>query len=196
MFDSFESNKKIIELLLPIAANSEPDEISRGKRRYTFSKKGQRVVYLLTDGDFFVKVREGNKIMSIVSAPLVTGFISYKDDKPLYLERVDYGKIKHVSYELFWQYVKEYDMLDDTMAVLASQYSDLMHHISLKRDTSGSEVRALIARWQTIPEHLKRRFSAMYLIENSSYLSKSSISRVLKDMREEGKLALDRGKFG
>lgn len=196
MFDSYESNKKLIELLMPIAVNSEPDEISRGKRRYTFSKKGQRVVYLLTDGDFFIKVREGNKIMSIVSAPLLTGFTPYREDMPLYLERVDYGKIKHVSYDVFWQCVKEHGMLDDAMAILALEYTNLMQHISLNRDTSASEVRALIERWQTIPEHLKRRFSVMYLIENSSYLSKSSISRVLKDMREEGTLALDRGKFG
>ncbi len=196
MFDSFESNKKIIELLLPVAHNSEPDEISRGKRRYTFLKKGQRVVYLLTEGDFFVKVREGNKIMSIVSAPLVTGFTPYQEDIPLYLERVDYGKIKHVNYEVFWQCVKDHGVFDDAMTVMASQYTDLMQHISLNRYTSVSEVRALIQRWQEIPEHLKRRFSVMYLIENSSYLSKSSISRVLKDMREKGVIELEKGKFG
>ena len=196
MFDSFESNKKLIELLLPLSVNAEPDEISRGKRRYTFLKKGQRVVYLLTDGDFFMKVREGNKILSIVSAPLVTGFTPYQDDIPLYLERVDYGKIKYISYEFFWQCVKEHGMFDDAMTVMASQYTNLMQYISLNRVTSASEVNALIERWQEMPEHLKRRFSVMYLIENSSYLSKSSISRVLKDMREKGKIVLDRGKFG
>lgn len=196
MFDSFESNKKLIELLLPQAVNSEPDEISRGKRRYTFLKKGQRVVYLLTDGDFFMKVREGNKIISIVSAPLVTGFTPYQDDIPLYLERVDYGKIKYISYEVFWQCVKEHGMFDDAMTVMASQYTNLMQFISLNRETSAGEVSALIQRWQEMPVHLKRRFSVMYLIENSSYLSKSSISRVLKDMREKGKIVLDRGKFG
>lgn len=195
MFSVLESNEQIINLLLPYAENSEPDEISRGKRRYKFCKKEQRVVYLLLEGDFCLKVKGGNKILSIVSAPCVIGFMPALEEIPLYLERVDYGKIKHVDYDFFWKSVKDKKIFEDVMKVMSGQYTDLMSHISMNKCTSADEVRSLVHRWQQIPEHLKKRFSVMYLIENSSDLSKSSISRVLKEMKENGEISLDRGRF-
>ncbi|KAB8311948.1 transcriptional regulator [Erwinia endophytica] len=195
MSSFLETNEKIINLLLPYAEKSEPDEISRGKRRYKFCKKEQRVVYLLLEGDYCLKVKEGNKILAIVSAPCVIGFMPTIEDIPLYLERVDYGKISHIDYDFFWRFVKDKNIIDDVMEVMSYQYTDLMSYISMNKCTSADEVRSLVHRWQKIPEHLKKRFSVMYLIENSSDLSKSSISRVLKEMKENSEISLDRGRF-
>lgn len=152
-------------------------------------------MYLLLEGDYCLKVKEGNKILAIVSAPCVIGFMPTIEDIPLYLERVDYGKISHIDYDFFWRFVKDKNIIDDVMEVMSYQYTDLMSYISMNKCTSADEVRSLVHRWQKIPEHLKKRFSVMYLIENSSDLSKSSISRVLKEMKENSEISLDRGRF-
>lgn len=195
MFSVLESSEKLIEIITPYAENSVPDEISRGKRRYGFYKNKSRVVYLLLEGDFCLKTKESNKIINIVSAPYIIGFIPSSQEVPLYLERVDYGKIKHVDYDLFWELVNENKMLEDAMNALSAQYSDMMLMLSLNKSTSSREVRSLVQRWQQIPPHLQKRFSVMYLVENSSDLSKSSISRVLKEMKENGEISLEKGRF-
>lgn len=198
MCSVIKSCEQLIDLIAPCAENSEPDEISRGKRRYKFCKNESRVVYLLQEGDFCLKIKGNNKILSIISAPYVMGFIPSSQEVPLYLERVDYGKIKHVDYELFWKLVNEKNMFAEVMNMLSAQYTDLMEIVSLNKSTSSEEVRSLVQRWQQIPPHLHKRFSVMYLIENSSDLSKSSISRVLKEMKEmkeRGEISLDRGRF-
>ncbi|WP_261642337.1 helix-turn-helix domain-containing protein [Erwinia mallotivora] len=195
MFSALKSSELIINSILSDAENSEPDEISRGKRRYKFYKNDSRVVYLLLEGDFCLKTKGNNKILSILSAPYIIGFIPSSQEVPLYLERVDYGKIKHIDYDSFWKFVNEKKMVDEVMNIMSAQYTDLMNVISLNKSTSSEEVRALVQRWQKIPQHLQKRFSVMYLIENSSDLSKSSISRVLKEMKESGEISLDRGRF-
>ncbi|MCX2194500.1 helix-turn-helix domain-containing protein [Pantoea agglomerans] len=70
-----------------------------------------------------------------------------------------------------------------------------MNYIQLPKSNSYDEVLSLIERWKKLPTHLKKRFSALYLIENSSHLSKSSICRVLKELKEKGELVLINGKF-
>jgi hypothetical protein len=117
------------------------------------------------------------------------------DAPPLYLERVDYGKVSYVDYDFFWKTVLEKDLLSDVMTIMSGQYSDLMDYIMLSKSNSYDQVISLIERWQKIPPHLKKRFSALYLIEHSSYLSKSSISRVLKELKDSGELTLERGRF-
>ncbi|MCX8958748.1 transcriptional regulator [Erwinia psidii] len=195
MFSVIKSSEQLIDLIAPYAENSEPDEISRGKRRYKFYKNGTRVVYLLLEGDFCLKIKGNNKILNILSAPYIIGFIPSSQEVPLYLERVDYGKVKHIDYDTFWRLVNENNMIDEAMNVISAQYADVVEMISLNKSTSSEEVRSLVRRWQQIPPHLQKRFSVMYLIENSSDLSKSSISRVLKEMKESGEISLDRGRF-
>jgi len=79
--------------------------------------------------------------------------------------------------------------------IMSEQYSDMMDYIMLGKSNSYDQVISLIERWQRLPPHLKKRFSALFLIEHSSYLSKSSISRVLKELKDSGGLMLEKGRF-
>lgn len=190
-----ENHERIIDRLGQYTQVANPDEISRGKRRYHFSHEEKRRVFFILEGDFLLKTTGENKMISILSAPCVIGVSPALDAPPLYLERVDYGKVCSIDYDQFWQLTMEQDLFGDVMSVLSGQYSDLMNYIMLSKSNSYDQVISLIERWQQIPPHLKRRFSALYLLEHSSYLSKSSISRVLKELKESGDLTLDRGRF-
>ena len=117
---------RIIDALAGYTHVANPDEISRGKRRYHLTKDNVRRVMFIMDGDFLLKLKGRNKVLNILSSPSVVGVTPAFDESPVYLERIDYGKINYIEY---------------------------------------------------------------------SHLSKSSISRVLKDLKEKGELELINGKF-
>lgn len=190
-----ESHNRITDYFTRYAQLAEPNEISRGKRRYHFSSNGTRRVFFILEGDFLLKLQSENKMLNILSAPFVMGVSPSLDEPPLYLERVDYGKVSYINYDFFWETVLKEGLLSDVMMIMSEQYSDLMDYIMLSKSNSYDQVLSLIERWQKIPPHLKRRFSALHLIEHSSYLSKSSISRVLKELKDSGGLTLERGRF-
>ncbi|MGC0955638.1 transcriptional regulator [Pantoea agglomerans] len=195
MYRVTENHERIIDALAGYTQIASPDEISRGKRRYHLTKDNVRRVMFILDGDFLIKLKSENKVLNILSAPFVVGVTPALDEPPVYLERIDYGKVSFIDYDVFWRLVFEKDLFNDAMSILSGQYSDLMNYIQLTKNNSHDEVISLIGRWEKLPPHLKKRFSALYLIENSSHLSKSSICRVLKELKEKGELTLINGKF-
>ncbi|ADO07914.1 transcriptional regulator [Pantoea sp. Bo_2] len=195
MYRVTENHERIIDALAGYTQVANPDEISRGKRRYHLTKDNVRRVMFILDGDFLLKLKSENKVLNILSAPFVVGVTPALDEPPVYLERIDYGKVSFIDYDVFWRLVFEKDLFNDAMSILSGQYSDLMNYIQLPKNNSHDEVISLIGRWEKLPPHLKKRFSALYLIENSSHLSKSSICRVLKELKEKGELTLVNGKF-
>ncbi|KII71955.1 hypothetical protein RF11_04481 [Thelohanellus kitauei] len=170
MYRVTENHERIIDALAGYTQVANPDEISRGKRRYHLTKDNVRRVMFILDGDFLLKLKSENKVLNILSAPFVVGVTPALDEPPK-------------------------DLFNDAMSILSGQYSDLMNYIQLPKNNSYDEVISLIGRWGKLPPHLKKRFSALYLIENSSHLSKSSICRVLKELKEKGELTLVNGKF-
>ncbi|MFV9671203.1 transcriptional regulator [Pantoea sp. ARC607] len=195
MYRVTENHERVISALAEYAQVANPDEISRGKRRYHLTKDNVRRVMFILDGDFLLKIKGENKVLNILSAPFVVGVTPALDEPPVYLERIDYGKISYIDYDVFWRLIFEKDIFNDAMSILSGQYSDLMSYIQLPKGNSHDEVVSLIGRWKKLPPHLKKRFSALYLIEHSSHLSKSSICRVLKELKEKGELVLINGKF-
>ncbi|MFH7803648.1 transcriptional regulator [Enterobacter cloacae] len=195
MFRVTENHERVIDALTKYTQVANPDEILRGKRRYHFTKANVRRVMFILDGDFLLKIKSENKVLNILSAPFVVGVTPALDEPPIYLERIDYGKISFIDYDVFWRLVFEKGLFNDAMSILSGQHSDLMNYIQLPKNNSHDEVISLIGRWVKLPPHLKKRFSALYLIENSSNLSKSTICRILKKLIEKGDLTLVNGRF-
>ncbi|MDH2069261.1 transcriptional regulator [Pantoea sp. GD03673] len=195
MYRVTKNHERIIDALAGYAQIANPDEISRGKRRYHLTKDNVRRVMFILEGDFLLKLKGGSKVLNILCAPHVVGIAPALDEPPVYLERIDYGKVSFIEYDVLWRLIFERDLFNDAMAILSGKYSDLMNYIQLPKSNSHDEVISLINRWEKLPSHLKKRFSALYLIENSSHLSKSSICRVLKELKEKGELTLVNGKF-
>ncbi|MGU3525033.1 transcriptional regulator [Enterobacteriaceae bacterium C23F] len=195
MYRVIKNQERIISFLIDYAEIANPDAIIRGKRRYNLSDGKCRRVFFITEGDFLLKLKDENKIINILSAPFVVGATPALDAPPLYLEKIDYGKVYRIDYGQFWRLVSDNRLLDDVLSILSGQYSDLMNYIMLSKSNSHDQVISLLERWSKIPSHLKKRFSVLYLLENSSYLSKSSISRVLKELKDKGELILEKGRF-
>lgn len=161
MYRVTENHERIIDALAGFTQIANPDEISRGKRRYHLTKDHVRRVMFILDGDFLLKLKGENKVLNILSAPFVVGVTPALDEPPVYLERVDYGKVSFIDYDVFWRLVFEKDLFNDAMSILSGQYSDLMNYIQLPKSNSYDEVLSLIERWKKLPTHLKKRFSAL-----------------------------------
>ena len=55
------------------------------------------------------------------------------------------------------------------------------------------EVEQNIKYWQSLPERITKGYSLLHLLELSTNLSKSTISRILKDLKDEKGITLVNG---
>jgi hypothetical protein len=189
------NHNRIISTLSCYSNIAEPDEVVRGKRHYFLNKENCQRVFFLTEGDFLLRTLNENKIISIVSAPYVIGATPALEPTPLYLERVDYGVIKSIDYDQFWRVINYNNSHADVMNIIAGHYTDLMNYLMVSRSDAREQVIALLNMWKSLPMRLKDRYSVLYLLSNSSHLSKSTICRILKELKEEGELELENGRF-
>ncbi len=73
----------------------------------TLTMMAHERVFFILEGDFLLKLQPENKMLNILSAPFVMGVSPSLDAPPLYLERVDYGKVSYVDYDFFLETVLE-----------------------------------------------------------------------------------------
>ena len=86
-----------------------------------------------------------------------------------------------------------HQMMGDVLYILSQRFTNMIYFISDNNGDATKEVCNAITRLQNLPDHIKKRFSALSLIGQTTHLSKSSISRVLKKLQDDGVLSLDKG---
>ena len=186
---------RVISSLSEFASVSSADKISRGKQFYEFCDSKKRKVYFITEGDFIVRSKNGNKIITIISAPFVIGAMPSLDSPPVCLEKVDFGRIYSLEYNYFWSLVYHKELHSDVMAILSGYHSDLLNYMQVQNNDAEVHTMNLIRRWSLFPCHIKKRFSLLYFLTNSSFISKSTASRTLKKLKDEGVIDLERGRL-
>lgn len=174
---------------------SSADKISYGKQFYNFCNKSSKKVFFITEGDFIVRSRNGNKIINIISAPFVIGVMPSLESPPIFLEKVDYGRIYGIEYNYFWSLVHHKEMYSDVMSILSGYHSDLLNYIQTQDPDAEIHTLNLIRRWSLFPCHIQKRFSLLYFLTNSSFISKRTVSRALRKLKTEGMIQLDRGRL-
>ena len=171
------------------------DKMSKGKQIFEFSDGVKRKVFFIEEGDFLVRTRKDNKIITIISGPFVIGLIPTANSLPLYLEKIDHGKISAIEYNHFWSLVNYRDLLPDVMAVISGYHTEILSYIEAQNSCTETHTKNMIERWNACPSHIRKRFSLLYFLINSSYLSKSTLCRIMKKLKEAGSLQLERGKL-
>ena len=192
-------SRHVAESYLNIIHNMEPyikparfDRLSRGKQFFDFFTGQERKVYLIKEGDFIIRSKNGNKIINIITGPFVIGAMPALEAPPIFIEKVDYGKIYSIEYNQFWSLVNHQGLFPD---VMSGYHTDLLNCLQSHYANSEVQVTNAISRWSAFPCHIKKRFSVLYFLTNSTFLSKSTASRVLKKLRETGAVQLDKGKL-
>lgn len=195
------SNKIIVNhlnIIRKINDNAEyakADRLSRGKRIYNFSTNDVKRVFLIVEGDFFLRSSDTGKIIKIISAPFVIGAMPSLEPMPVFIEMIDYGKIKSIGYDYFWSLVNHHGLLPDAMTVMSGYHTDLMKFINGQNESNEKHVRSLVERWKYHPCHIKNKVSLLSFITNSTFMSKSTVARILKRMKESGCINLKDGRL-
>lgn len=109
----------IIKKLNDYAKQANIDRLYRGKRIYHFNNNDEERVFLLIEGDFFLRTSKSGKIIKVISAPYVIGAIPSSEPMSLFIEMIDYGKIKQLEYNYFWRLVNYQKLHSDTMKVMS-----------------------------------------------------------------------------
>ncbi len=196
-YQSIDINRcyaRVIKEIMPFCQTATPDEVYKGKRRYDFNKEGEQLVFVIEEGDYFVKRRQDDKVIELITSPSVIGFLpALREDYPIYLERIDYGKISYITLKNCMRIIFSHQMMGDVLYILSQRFTNMIYFISDNNGDATKEVCNAITRLQNLPDHIKKRFSALSLIGQTTHLSKSSISRVLKKLQDDGVLSLDKG---
>ncbi|EPV3677958.1 MULTISPECIES: helix-turn-helix domain-containing protein [Enterobacter cloacae complex] len=195
-------SKKIIvnhlNIIRKLNDNAEPakvDSLSRGKRIYNFSCNDVKRVFFIIEGDFFLRSSETGKIIKVISAPFVIGAMPSLEPLPVFIEMIDYGKIKSIDYHYFWSLVNYQGLLPDAMTVMSGYHTDLMKFINSHNENNEKHVRTLVDRWKYHPGHIKKKISLLFFITNSTFMSKSTAARIIKRMKETGCINLKNGRL-
>ena len=81
------------------------------------------------------------------------------------------------------------------MAVISGYHTEILSYIEAQNSCTETHTKNMIERWNAYPSHIRKRFSLLYFLINSSYLSKSTLCRIMKKLKEAGSLQLERGKL-
>lgn len=185
----------IIKKLNDYAKQANIDRLYRGKRIYHFNNNDEERVFLLIEGDFFLRTSKSGKIIKVISAPYVIGAIPSSEPMSLFIEMIDYGKIKQLEYNYFWRLVNYQKLLSDTMKVMSEYHADIIKFIDEHNENNEEHVQALVNRWKEQPPHIKKKISLLFYITNSSFISRSTASRIIKRMKETGLINLKNGRI-
>ncbi|XGI80475.1 hypothetical protein ACED16_01400 [Enterobacter hormaechei] len=178
-----DNHKNIISAMLDFAVPAKHDRLSKGKQLYDMKSNAHQRVYLLLDGAFIVRSCVGGKVMSLVMAPFVFGAMPALD-YPVYLEKIGYGKIYSISYTDFWNIIKNKDLLPDVMSTISSYHSDLINYLQIHHVDSETHVKLCMERWNKLPDGIKKHLSLTKFVLTTSFLSKSTILRFMRKIRE------------
>ncbi|EOI3545510.1 helix-turn-helix domain-containing protein [Cronobacter dublinensis] len=190
-----QSHRNIIHNIEPYIKPARFDRLSRGKQFFDFFNGKERRVYLIKEGDFIIRSKNENKIINIITGPFVIGAMPALEAPPIFLEKVDYGKIYCIEYNQFWSLVNHKGLFPDVMKIMSGYHTDLLNCLQSHYANAEVQVTNAISRWSAFPCHIKKRFSVLYFLTNSTFLSKSTACRVLKKLRETGAVRLDKGRL-
>lgn len=187
---------RITKILSPHSNIAPPTKVIKGKRLYFFYPSGEQVIYFLDEGTFLMKQSIDDKVISVILSPAIIGWSMVTlDGGELYLERVDYGKIRSIPFNTAMRIITAYERFDDVLTIVNTGFHALIDHCIGNHGDSLSIVHKMLRSLNQLPPDVKLRFSALSYISQRTSLSKSTIKRGLKQLQQQGLLTLERGKL-
>ncbi|QTF09176.1 helix-turn-helix domain-containing protein [Brenneria izadpanahii] len=196
MVDLEQSISRLTKMLYPYTSSAAPSEIVKGKRRYHIHTENGKVIYFLDEGEFLMKRTRDNKVISVILSPSIVGWsqaVLGCDD--IYLERIDYGKIRCLPFDLAFRVVTAYQRFDDVLNIVNFWFHYLVNFCVDNDGDSVSIVEKMLISLNNLPPEVRQRFSALTYIAERTSLSRSTIFRILKKLQEEQAIEMENGRL-
>ncbi|KAA8995378.1 hypothetical protein FJU30_24635 [Affinibrenneria salicis] len=196
MVDLEQSISRLTKMLSPHARSAIPTEVIKGKRRYHLRCAGEQVIYFLDEGEFLMKRTRDNKVISVILSPSIVGWsLAALEGDDIYIERVDYGKIRCLPFNIALRVVTAYQRFDDVLNIVNFWFHYLVNFCVDNDGDSVSIVKKMLISLNNLPPEVRQRFTALTFIAQRTSLSKSTIFRVLKKLQENELIELERGRL-
>ncbi|MCG8710751.1 helix-turn-helix domain-containing protein [Brenneria sp. 4F2] len=196
MVDLEQSISRLTKTLSPHARLANPTEVVKGKRRYHLHSDGEQFIYFLDEGEFLMKRTRDNKVISVILSPSIVGWsLAVLGGDDIYIERVDYGKIRCLPFDIALRVVTAYQRFDDVLRIVNFWFHYLVNFCVDNDGDSASIVKKMLISLNNLPPEVRHRFSALTYIADRTSLSKSTIFRVLKKLQQEKAIEMENGRL-
>ncbi|MEC5341968.1 helix-turn-helix domain-containing protein [Brenneria populi] len=196
MIDLENSINRLTKTLSPHTRLATPTEIVKGKRRYHMRSGGEQLIYFLDEGEFLMKRTRDNKVISVIVSPSIVGWsLAALGGNDIYIERVDYGKIRCLPLDIALRVVTAYQRFDDVLYIVNFWFHYLVNFCVDNDGDSISVVEKCLVSLSNLPPEVRRRFSVLTFISERTSLSKSTIFRILKKLQQEQVIEMENGRL-
>ncbi|UNC52650.1 hypothetical protein [Enterobacter huaxiensis] len=187
-----KNHKVIIDAMHKHAIPAVPSAVTNAKRKYEFIRGKEKVIYLVYEGDFFLKSYYKERILGYVTYPSVHGTLN-NHDQLTYLERIDYGVIHYMSSVFFWRKINEYFLHKEITSIMSDSYCDMIKNATLMKGDTFQDIQNIVNNIKLLPLSVRSKYTVLYLVEHSSFYSKRTISRVISELTKLGIIQLRGG---
>jgi CRP-like cAMP-binding protein len=183
--------KNIIETLAPF---SHRFTASRGEI-LRFTVNGKKTCYLLHSGSINIIRRGDGVVLHSEPAPALfgtTSLITLADN--IYIRVTEDAQISRLSLERFNLVIESFGLWENLCKTLIYNVSIVFDHCSRIAQMSSHElITYQLKQLMKESERVRLTVTAANYISSRTYLSRSSIMRILAELRDSGHITLHRG---
>lgn len=192
---TFKSHGVIINALEHATTPANIDKISKGKRIYELNTLKEKKVFFVIEGDYLIRSKVNNKIIGIASAPFIIGVTPAHIPLQVYIESIDYGIIRSIEYTQFWSLASHNHLTEHVLGIISDYHVELITRLQLYHNNIENQIKTLILQWAECPGRVREKLPLIFFVINSLPVSKSTVCRVLKKMKQAGCIEMNNGKL-
>ncbi|WP_049292243.1 helix-turn-helix domain-containing protein [Franconibacter helveticus] len=185
---------EIEAILDKVSPFAEPFIATRGEvLQYNISGKHQS--YLLHSGSITLNRRGDGMILKKESAPFILGVSNqYSSNGSLYVKAIENSQLSRLSAERFNLLIGSYNLWQELSYLLIYNASSMYAHSAMNSQMSSYDlIRFQLNELMNEPDNIRQSTTAANYILNRTYLSRSSVMRIIASLRNEGYITLQRG---
>jgi CRP-like cAMP-binding protein len=187
-----QSTIDLVELLRPLVTF----EIIPAHKRLYFYDNGENMCYIIHSGLLQARRDTDEVVISRLGVPNIMGITNLlpKSDTGLFLETLSECEIAITTAEQAQKWIGElnaWELLANHISRLATNL--FINNVMLTAPTAYEVMRFQLISLMREPEHVRAKISAVKYIQERTRLSRSTIMKILAQLRQGGYIELDDG---
>lgn len=160
-----------------------------------YQVNGKRYCYLLESGSISLNRRGDGMVLNSEKSPFIMGVSNqsaYGDR--LYVRALEKSELTRLPLERFNLLVQKYSLWESTCALLIYTSSRIFEHCTMIAKMSSYDiVKFQLNQLMNESPSFRTNITAATYIKERTYLSRSSIMRIISDLKSAGLLSMEKG---